>query len=262
MAVGISARGVCFFWPGTGTPALADVNLDVAPGETVAVVGPNGAGKSTLLRVLTGFLRPSRGAVFVNGKNLRSVKRRDVARLISFVPQYSEVNLPYRVRDMVTLGRYPYLGPWNAPRAADREAVSRALTITGVAPLALRPVSQLSGGEFQRVVLARAFAQETPAILADEPTAHLDISHEVRILSLLRERNKELGTTVVCVIHDLNAAAVFFRRLILLANGRVVADGPPRQVLNSDNLTAAYGWPVTVTTLSGRPFVIPFYANN
>jgi iron complex transport system ATP-binding protein len=251
----LEAEDVYFEWP-TGV-AVAGVDFRVAAGEMVAVVGPNGAGKSTFLRLLSGYLSPSRGAVRFRGLDLRRWRRRDVARAAAFVPQYSEVNVPYVVSEMVALGRYPRLGPFRAPAEDDRRAVTRAMALAGVETLAGRRVSQLSGGEFQRVILARALAQEASLLFLDEPTAHLDISHQARFFSLLRDLNEEETLTIVAVTHDLNLAAAYFRRVVLLARGRKVADGPPAEVLRPGLLTAVYGWPVAAWETPGGRFVFP-----
>lgn len=250
----IEASGVSFAWP-TGA-ALTDVNLAVAEGEMVAVVGPNGAGKSTLLRVLSVYLKPSAGRVLLRGRDVGSYGRRAVARLIALVPQYTEVNLPYTVSALASLGRYPHLGAFGAPGDADRRAVARAMARADVTGLADRPLNQLSGGEFQRAILARALAQEPAVILLDEPTAHLDLSHQGRLVTLLRELNRLEGMTVVAALHDLNLAARF-PRVVLLAGGRVQGDGDAAGVFEPALLSRAYGCDVRVTVAEGERFVYP-----
>jgi iron complex transport system ATP-binding protein len=251
----LEACDVHFSWP-TG-PAVNGVSFAVARGEMAAVVGPNGAGKSTLLRLLSGYLKPARGEVRLAGRNIDHYGRRDVARLVAFVPQYSEVNLPYKVGELAMLARYARLGPFKAAGPRDRDVVANALALAGVATLAERPVSQLSGGEFQRAVLARALAQEPTVLFLDEPTAHLDISHQVQIFSLLADLNGREGLTVVAVLHDLNAAAAYFPRVVLLAGGRVEADGAAEDVLAEGRLSAIYGCAVEVHRVAGRRFIFP-----
>jgi iron complex transport system ATP-binding protein len=251
----IEAMGVYFSWP-TG-PAVNGVSFAVAPGEMVAVVGPNGAGKSTLLRLLSGYLKPDSGEVLLGGKDIGRYGRRDVAKLAAFVPQYSEVNLPYKVGELAMLARYARLGPFRPPGPVDRAAVAKALEFTGVAELADRPVSQLSGGEFQRAVLARAIAQGPDLIFLDEPTAHLDISHQIQIFSLLKRLNAREGLTVVAVLHDLNTAAAYFPRVALMAAGKVEADGVPEDVFAEDLLSGVYGCAVKTWTVDGRRFIFP-----
>ncbi len=251
----VEAADVYFSWP-TG-PAVRGVSVAAAAGEMVAVVGPNGAGKSTLLRLLSGYLKPDRGEVRLAGRDISAYGRRDVARRVAFVPQYSEVNLPYTVGELAMLARYARLGPFKPPTGRDREVVDEALVFAGVADLANRPVSQLSGGEFQRAVLARALAQEPALIFLDEPTAHLDVSHQVQIFSLLKSLNARDGLTVVAVLHDLNMAAAYFPRVVLLAGGRVEADGAAEDVFTENTLSVIYGCPVKTRTVEGRMFIFP-----
>jgi len=251
----IRAENLRFSWP--AGPAVRGLSLAVGRGEMAAVVGPNGAGKSTLLRLLSGYLKPAGGRVVLNGRDIAAHSRREVARIISFVPQYSDVNLPYTVADLVALARYPHLGPFRQPGPADRAAAARAMAWAGVVALADRPVSQLSGGEFQRAVLARALAVEPDLILLDEPTTHLDLSHEARMFELLSLLNRERGLTVIAVLHDLNFAAAYFPRVALMAGGEVVADGPPAAVLTPEVLSSVYGCPITVAAVGGRRFIFP-----
>ncbi len=251
----IEVRGVHFSWP--AGPALAGVDFAAEAGEMVAVVGPNGAGKSTLLRVFSGYLKPAQGAVWINGRDVAGYGRRALARLVAFVPQYSEINLPYTVGEFVALGRYPHLGAFRPAGPADRAAVSNALLRAEVGHLAARPLGQLSGGEFQRAVLARAMAQEPSLVFLDEPTAHLDLSHEVRMLELLQRLNRDAGLTVVAVLHDLNVAAAYFPRVVVMNAGRVAADGPPAAVLNAALIGEVYGCPVRVWDDGGRRLIFP-----
>jgi iron complex transport system ATP-binding protein len=251
----VEASGVHYSWP-TG-PAVRGVDLAVSAGEMLAAVGPNGAGKSTLLRLLSGYLKPDRGEIRLAGRDIRRYGRREVAALLAFVPQYSEVNLPYTVAELATLARYAHLGPFRPPGSVDRAAVARALEITGMAAFAGRPVSQLSGGEFQRAVLARALAQGAEIIYLDEPTAHLDISHQSRTFDLLTRLNAEEGLTVVAVLHDLNMAAAYFPRVVLLAGGRVQNDGGPEEVFREDVLSEVYGCALRTARAGGRRFIYP-----
>lgn len=251
----VEALDVYFSWP-TG-PAVRGVSFAAAAGEMVAIVGPNGAGKSTLLRLLSGYLKPDRGDVRLAGRDISRYGRRDVARRAAFLPQYSEVNLPYTVAELAMLARYARLGPIKRPTGHDRDVVAEALELTGVADLANRPVSQLSGGEFQRAVLARALAQEPALIFLDEPTAHLDVSYQVQIFSLLKGLNGREGLTVVAVFHDLNMAAAYFPRVVLLAEGKVEADGVAESVFVEDTLSKVYGCVIKTRTVEGRKFIFP-----
>lgn len=232
-------------------PVVRDVTAAFQAGEMAALLGPNGAGKSTLLRVASGLARPTAGRVLLEGADLASLPRREVARRVAVVPQEFSVQFPYTVRQLVELGRAPHQGLFGLARARDREVVTEALAATGVAMLADRVFNELSGGERQRVILALALAQEPHMLLLDEPTAHLDIKHQIEVLELLRQLNRERGLTVLAVLHDLNLAARFFPRLLLL-RGALIDDGPPSRVLESGVLSRVYETPVRVGILRGE----------
>ncbi|MGD9519720.1 MAG: ABC transporter ATP-binding protein [Armatimonadota bacterium] len=224
---------------------LRDVSLTVGEGDFVAVIGPNGSGKTTLLRTIAGVLRPSWGDVRIAGRSLRQWSRQMLAREMAVVPQMTWPPFAFTVRDYVSLGRNPYLPPWASPRRQDREAVHRALTLTGLQDLADKPVTELSGGEFQRSLLARALAQQPSLLLLDEPTAFLDPAYAVSMLGLIEELNAQ-GLTVVAVLHDLNLAATYSRRVVALRDGQVFADGEVEQVMRGRVLEDLYSTPVLV----------------
>ena len=218
---------------------LSDIDLHITPGERLCLVGPNGAGKSSLLRCLTGLVQPSSGSIALDGEPLARVERSAVAQAISVVP--SQVDLPFsmRVEDVVQLGRIPHENPFTGATDADRAAVASAIARVGIERLRGRDVNQLSMGERQLVLVAMAVAQGGRLIVLDEPTVHLDLRHQVEVLSLL-ERLSADGLTVLAVLHDLPLAAHFFPRLVLLDEGRVVADGPPADVLSPDRIRDVY----------------------
>jgi iron complex transport system ATP-binding protein len=222
-----------------GERVLDAVSLDVAAGEFVGLVGPNGAGKTTLLRTVNGALAPDAGSVTVRGEDVHALSSRAASRLVATVPQTTELSFDFDVRQTVEMGRTPHRSRLSSWRPSDREAVDRAMERTAVASLADRPVTAVSGGERKRVLLARALAQETPVMLLDEPTASLDINHQVRTLELVSDLVRE-GTTAVAAIHDLDLAARYCDRLALLADGRVLASGPPDEVLTGPRLRAAF----------------------
>jgi iron complex transport system ATP-binding protein len=226
---------------GPGRPALAGVDLRMDAGERVALVGPNGAGKSTLLRCLTGLLRPTRGQVLLDGSPVDTLTRDRIARRVAVVPQ--QVTLPFamRVDDVVALGRIPYEDPLLGLRPADREAVGQAMDRVGVAAYAARDARTLSLGERQLVLIATALAQETPLLLLDEPTVHLDLRHQVGTMELLASLGGDGGTTILAVLHDLHLAAHFFPRIVVLDGGWIVADGPPRDVLTGRLVQQVFG---------------------
>jgi iron complex transport system ATP-binding protein len=235
-----------------GAAAVVDhVSLRIAAGDMVGLLGPNGAGKSTLLRLATRVLRPTGGRVLLQGDGLGSLDRREIARRVAVVPQDFSVQFAYTVRQIVEMGRMPRIGTFGIVQSADHQAVQEALDSTGMLPLAGRIWSELSGGEKQRALIALALAQDTPILLLDEPTAHLDIRHQIEVLELLRRLNRERGLAVLAALHDLNLAARYFPRLVLFA-GRVIADGPPAQVLDEPTLSRIYQTPVQVGILRGE----------
>lgn len=231
--------------------ALRAVSLRVGPGEVVGLLGPNGAGKSTLIRLAAGTIAPSSGRIALWGDLLARLDRAEVARRVAVVPQEFSVQFAYTVRQIVALGRLPHTGLLHIPRPADEAAVDVALAATNLEAFADRIFNELSGGERQRVLVALALAQDARLILLDEPTAHLDIKHQIAVLELLRALNRERGLTIVAALHDLNLAARFFPRLVLLQQ-EVVADGPPAAVLDGALLSRVYATPVRVGILRGE----------
>ena len=215
---------------------LTDVDLDIAAGEWVAIVGPNGAGKSTLLRLITGLLAPTRGEILVDGRDLARMDREEVARQIAVVPQPSSLPFSASVEAVVALGRLPHEDRLRGLRPVDRAAVAGAIERVGLGRLVGRDVRELSLGERQLVLLAVAIAQAAPIILLDEPTVHLDIRHQFDVMDLLADLNGRDGRTVVTVLHDLHLAARRIPRIVVVADGRVVADGPPGEALNGDRI--------------------------
>jgi len=240
-----------------GRTVLRGVDLEVGEGEFRGVLGPNGSGKSTLLRALTGVRPLAAGSVELFGTPLASLGRRAVARLVGVVPQTATPAFEYTVREIVAMGRTPYLGRLQSERRGDREAVRRALAETETADLAERLIGELSAGEAQRVAIARALAQEPRVLLLDEPTTYLDIGHQAEILDLLHELNAGSGLTVVCISHDINLAAQYCTRLTMLDAGAVVAEGPPEEIVTVERLQSVYGARVVVDhdTPRARPRV-------
>ncbi|MDG5759359.1 heme ABC transporter ATP-binding protein [Natronococcus sp. A-GB1] len=228
------------------TTVLKDVSITIEPGELVGLVGPNGAGKTTLLRAMSGSLEPDRGAVDVDGAPLHERSSKAASRLVAVVPQNTDLSFSFDVRTIVEMGRYPHRSRFSPPGEADRAAVDRALERTRTAKFADRPIDEVSGGERQRVVLARAIAQQTPILLLDEPTASLDVNHQIETLELVREFVAE-GRTAVAAIHDLNLAARYCDRLVVLSEGSVLESGPPESVLNRSVLAAAFDANAVVT---------------
>lgn len=221
--------------------ALRDVTLTIDSGERVAIIGPNGAGKSTLLRVIAGLLRPATGTVELGGDRVDRLERIAVARRLAVVPQLPVLPFATTVEEVVALGRLPHEHPVRGMRPGDRAAVAAAIERVGVGHLLGRDARELSMGERQLVLLAMAVAQDAPVLVLDEPTVHLDLRHQVEVMELVGDLNTRDGTTILAVLHDLGLAAHFFPRLILLDRGRVVADGPPGEVLAPDRIREVFG---------------------
>jgi iron complex transport system ATP-binding protein len=241
----VEARGLVVRYAGGERPALDGVDMRAEPGQLYAVLGPNGSGKSTLMKALLGVLEAQAGEATLDGRPARSWPRRELARQVGAVAQSEPMPFPMTSRELVAMGRYPHLGSLQGERSQDRAAINRALERCDVAHLAARRVETLSGGELQRVRIARALAQEPRALVLDEPTASLDIRHEMTILELLRASADE-GMTVLLVTHHLDLAARFADRLLLLDGGRVGAEGTAEQVVRADVLERVYRWPVSV----------------
>lgn len=242
---------------GSAPPALDGVNCDVAAGALLAVVGPNGSGKTTLVRAISGLVPAERGQVAVDGKPLTRWPRTGLARVLAVVSQGEEVTFPLRVAETVMLGRYARLGALAAPSAVDRAAVADALARCDVSSLADRTIDTLSGGEWQRVRIARALAQEPRVLVLDEPTTSLDVRHEMELFELVRGLVNG-GLAGLVITHHINLAARFADRMLLLSGGRVAAVGHPGEVLRQETLRAVFDWPVAVTTwCDGSPQVVP-----
>jgi iron complex transport system ATP-binding protein len=257
----IEFRNVAVRYPRAEREALSDVSFTAPRGMITAVVGPNGSGKSTVVRTLVGRMAPSRGSIRLDGDSLHDVPRHARARRIAFVTQREELAFPVLVEEYAALGRFPHLGLWRAAGAADRRAVDRALEEAGVGELRARRLDALSGGEWQRVRLARALAQGGDALVLDEPTAFLDVAHEMSVFELL-DRLARGGRAILLVSHQLNLVARFAAVLVLLRQGSVVATGTPNDVMQAPTLERVYDWPLLVThdPLVGAPALVPLRA--
>ncbi len=223
-----------------GTQVLSSVSLQVEQGELVGLVGPNGAGKTTLLGAVRGTVSPADGNVSIEGTTVSNLSAREIGQLVATVPQETELSFSFSVENAVAMGRHPHIGRFGTAGSKDHAAVAEAIERTALSAFVDRPVTELSGGERQRVLFARALAQQTPLLLLDEPTANLDINHAIRTLDLVRSVVDD-GRAAVAAIHDLNLAARYCDRLVLLTAGEVVASGTPREVLTSETLKTAFG---------------------
>lgn len=241
---------------------LKGIDLSVKRGEILGIVGPNGAGKTTLFRAIAKIVGAKRGSILIDGKDVRSLSQREIAKYLAFVSQNIEGDLTISVFDYVLLGRIPHRKPYQF--FEDKEDIlsaEQALKATRLTHLKERPLYHLSGGERQLAQISKALAQAPKILLLDEPLSHLDIAHAVRILNLLKRLNREESITEIAILHDLNLASEFCDRLVLLSDGKIVKDGDPREVLKFDLIESVYGTQVIVkeNPLSSKPYVFPIF---
>jgi iron complex transport system ATP-binding protein len=237
----LRADRVSFAYRASAPLVVDDVSLAIAPGDLVGILGPNGSGKTTLLKMLSGTLTPSAGDIQFERRPLSRWSRRELARRIALVPQETHAPFDFTVLDIVLMGRFPHLGTFALEGPADLAIARRALASTGTSAFEARPFATLSGGEKQRVVIASALAQSPALLLLDEPTASLDLGHQLDVQLLLAALNRDDRVTMVLSTHDLNLAAALCRHLILLRDGRVIAQGPTEDVLTPETVRALYG---------------------
>ena len=239
-----------------GRRVVEDVSVAIGPGEWVALIGPNGAGKTTLLRAITGLL-PFDGSIALHGRPTSSMHRRELARLVALVPQEPFTPTWLTVGEYVLLGRTPHLGALAREGRRDRYAASRALERLDLLPYAERRLGTLSGGEKQRAVVARALAQEASILILDEPTAALDIGHQQQALELLEDLRQESELTLIAAMHDLTLAAQYADRMVMIREGRIVADGTPLDVLTEERISEHYDAAIRVVEVGGSVAVVP-----
>ena len=242
-----------------GRTVVPDLDVTVLDRKVTAIVGANACGKSTLLRGLARLLPPKRGAVYLDGRSLADLSTLDVAKVLGLLPQTPVAPDGISVADLVSRGRYPHQGWFRRWTERDHDAVARALDATGTADLVDRPIRELSGGQRQRVWVAMALAQDTDLLLLDEPTTFLDINHQVELLRLLRALNAESGKTIVAVLHDLNLACRFCDHIVAMADGAIVAEGPPTEVVTAALVEKVFGMACLVVPdpVAGTPMVVP-----
>jgi iron complex transport system ATP-binding protein len=239
------------------TKILSHLSFEVADGTFFGIIGPNGSGKTTLIKALSRILAPQSGTIYLEEKELSSLSHRDLAREVSVVPQETTISFDFSVEEIVMMGRHPYQNRFSAETPEDLAIVRHAMELTNTLRFRERSVNEISGGERQRVIIARALAQQPKILLLDEATSHLDISHEMEILSIIHDLKGEV--TVVAIFHDLNLAAHYCDELILLNEGRIVGMGTPAEVLTRDHIREVYGIDVVVRSnpVTGKPYVIP-----
>ncbi|HEX9310116.1 MAG TPA: ABC transporter ATP-binding protein [Gemmatimonadaceae bacterium] len=245
-------------YPGAPVNAVDGVSFVSARGQLTALAGPNGSGKSSIVRALLRRADITGGSAAIDGRDVRGISYGDLALNVAVVPQREEATFPVQVREYVALGRYPHLGLWRAPSGNDRLAVDEALSQAGIVDLSDRDTDALSGGEWQRVRIARALAQKTPALVLDEPTTFLDVAHEMAIFELLSSLASS-GLAVLLVSHQLNLVARFADSIVVLDHGKVATRGSPAEVMRADRLESIYGWPLVITRdpAVGAPALVP-----
>jgi len=222
-------------------PVLNNITFSVSKGDFFIIIGPNGSGKTTLMKVISGILKPQNGQLEIMGRSIDNYTRKNLAQTIAFVPQTIPVDFPFTVTEIVLMGRSPYLGMLGLEQEIDLEIAQQAINFTGIEHLAHRKLDQLSGGEQQRVFIARAICQQPQVILLDEPTSSLDLAHQVRLMDLMERLKADKGVTVVMVSHDVNLAAMYGNRLLLLNQGQIMRLGTPEEVLTFQTLEETYG---------------------
>jgi iron complex transport system ATP-binding protein len=251
----ISVSGLSFQYNGSRRTVLQDLSVEIPGGTVTAILGPNGSGKTTLLRVLLGVLPAREGAIRLAGRPQGSYSRRELSQLVGLVPQDEHIPFDFSILEYVLLGRAPYLGPLAMPGAQDQQVALDALNTAGLAEMQHRPLPNLSGGERQLATVARALAQEPRILLMDEPTAHLDLGNQGRLLAITRDLASQ-GVTVVMTTHDPNLASSLASYAILMHDGQVLDAGPTDFVLTEERLSATYGVPVQVLEAGGRRLIL------
>lgn len=251
----LAAEGVNFRYV-PDRPVLKGVSISAAAGRLVCLLGPNGSGKTTLLRCLLGMLSPRAGSIVLDGQGLRKYSRRRLARMLAYVPQVPRSAFAFTVRQLVLTGRFAHTGLLGLPGGKDHAVARQAMIMTETLEFADRTLTELSGGEAQRVMIARALAQQPAAMLLDEPTSHLDIRNQLVIYRMMQRLAKEWNMAVMCVSHDVNLAGRFADEIVLMRDGKVLADGAPGEVIRADVLEEVYGVQVELVNVPGRPVPI------
>ena len=254
----LEIQNLSFRYPSHSGFELRQANLSIAKGDLVGLLGPNGAGKSTLLKLMVGLLSPQDGWVLFEGKFLRSIPVRERAKRIAYVPQSIHFTFPMSVWEVVEMGRHPYLGRFETMGTKDKAVCERALELCDALEFKERSFEELSGGEKQRVLLASALAQTPQLLLLDEPTLSLDLSHQILLFEIIQNLHREESLTVIVATHELNLAGRFLKRLVLMKNGRSMADGTPRKVLTPANIRKVHGVDVDELKHKGDfPYFVP-----
>ena len=240
-------------------PIISNLSFSLHEGEWLTVLGPNGCGKSTLIAVLLQILEKNQGEITFEGKSLQGWDRKDLARRVAVVYQKNEIPFGFTVREIIEMGRYPYQGRWNRWSQADEKAVQTAFSMTQTGEFSEKRFRELSGGEQQRVLIARAIAQEPEVLILDEPIAHLDLRFQYEVLHLCKKLQREQGMTILSVLHEINLAAEFSDRLLLMNQGTDLAKGIPSDVVVPRLIKEAYGINIEIVQKNGKPYLFPIF---
>jgi len=238
---------------------LTDINIEIEQGKFYSIIGPNGSGKTTLLKSMSKALEPAQNTVYINGTDISLLRSKEIARKISSVPQNTGLEFEFTVMDIVLMGRSPYLRRFQSEREEDIKKAVEAMKTTNTWHLREKSINRVSGGERQRVIIARALAQDAQIMLLDEPISQLDIHHQVELMNTIKKLNREKGITVIAVLHDLNIAAQYSDYMLLLSEGRIAVQGTPEAVLTQQNIKNIYKLDVLVmdNPINGKPLIIP-----
>lgn len=254
----ILIKDLKFSYDSNGGDLLKDININISKGEFIGILGPNGCGKSTLLKIILKYLKNEKGVIKISNKNLKEYKQSELSKILSFVPQKSSLSMPLTVEDLIFMGRVPHMkNKWTGFDKEDKEKVDEIIKILNLEKFRNRQVFSLSGGEFQRVLLARALVQETKIVLLDEPTSALDMNYALEIMKLTLKFVKEKNITAIMVLHDLNLASMYCDRVIFLKNGNIVYTGKPKELYKKEIFEEVYGFSCEILENNGFPYVIP-----
>jgi iron complex transport system ATP-binding protein len=243
------------------SPVIKDLSISVREQDVIGLIGPNGSGKSTLLKIMAGMLKPNSGSILFKNLWLSNINKKEFAQSVSWIPQEHPMVFPFKVSDVVLMGRHPYLSPLSFESKNDFEIAHHAMESTMTSQFADRYFNEISGGEKQRVMIASALAQNPEIMLLDEPTAALDLKYQIQILTILKKLNVDKKMTLVMAMHDLNLASKFCNRLLLLNEGLVVCEGTPKQVLKKDILEQVYNIEVDLSFIDGNILIHPVFKN-
>lgn len=232
--------------------ALKNINIEIKKNKITCLIGPNGAGKTTLLKIISGYLPYKNGEVTLDGRTLKNYSHKELAKIRAYVPQSLQIDFPFNCEEIVMMGRFPHLNYLGYETRKDKEIVASAMEKTKTLHLKYRPINRVSGGEFQRVIIAQTLAQESNLLILDEPTSHLDFNFQMEIMDIIEELNKTKNLTVILALHDINLAAIYSHNLVLINAGGIFCEGLPAEVITSKNIEEVYKRKVSIQPANDR----------